>query len=156
MRKRPSSQTSIKSFFAPVASAESCQESDSCHIAKRPKTASGAGGSISGACLEGGIPDRNPHRHAAAQRKLVGGASWSPGGEGDVGPVKGGKKYTPLEQQVMKLKKQYSGVILIIEVKDKVVVLYHLTQFCEAQDVIKFWCIVHGKCTEIYWLIKYF
>lgn len=129
MRKRPSSQASIKSFFAPVSSAESSQAVASCPIAKRPKTnpASSQAASLSAASLEAVIPDRNPHRHAAAQRKLVGGgASWNTGSERNVGVVKETKKYTPLEQQVVKLKKQYPGVILIIEVMEELVALHGL------------------------------
>ncbi|GAB4814960.1 hypothetical protein N2152v2_002006 [Parachlorella kessleri] len=69
------------------------------------------------------IPGRDPARHARMQSKLVGRAAPSMHLEGDTpvdsntgsGPASTAK-LTPLEQQVVELKRQYPDVLLIIEV----------------------------------------
>lgn len=60
----------------------------------------------------GGIPSRVPHRQLKAHRKLV--ESEKQQEQQAAKPEK--IKYTPLEQQVVALKQQYPGVLLVVEV----------------------------------------
>mmetsp|Transcript_18799 Transcript_18799/g.52391 ORF Transcript_18799/g.52391 Transcript_18799/m.52391 type:complete len:1108 (-) Transcript_18799:16-3339(-) len=85
-----------------------------------PSAAAGPKGNREGAP---GIPARDSSKHAALQKKLVdngmvGQESSRPGkgsADGTTGPLPGAK-LTPLEQQVVELKRKYPGVILLVEV----------------------------------------
>ncbi|GMH38216.1 hypothetical protein BSKO_06100 [Bryopsis sp. KO-2023] len=90
-----------------------------------------------------GIPDRKPHRRALAQRKLVETTEhrWEGGVDGgersDSRKPRSRGQYTPLEKQVVKLKEENPGVVLLIEVG------YKMRFFGEDAEIA-------AKCCNIY------
>jgi hypothetical protein len=61
------------------------------------------------------IPPRNTERHNKAQRKFS--RKWECKSPSDAKSQRGNVKYTPLEQQVMDLKRKHADMVLFVEVR---------------------------------------